>query len=301
MYLVVGATGSLGGQVAKKLLSAGERVRVVVRDESPARAHSPHTDPEELIALGAEPVRADLLDADSLVGALDGIEVVVSSASGTKRAPPDTTEAVDGIGTGNLARAAARAGVRRFVLVSASGAYPEAPAGLFRDKGLGAKAVAESGVPYVIVRPGRYMRDWIGFLIGAQAQAGDVVELVGDGSKATSFVHEPDVAEFVFRVARDAEREPGEVELATESATYPEIIERMGRAMKRPLQVRYVPIGSRLSTLPDSVEGIVTHLLTVHALAPENKEVAKGDAERYGLTLTGIDDFMSQMARPQPA
>src|SRR5690606_42054805 len=71
-----------------------------------------------------------------------------------------------------------------FRSVSASGAYPEAPAGLFRDKGLGAKAVAESGVPYVIVRPGRYMRDWIGFLIGAQAQAGDVVELVGDGSKA---------------------------------------------------------------------------------------------------------------------
>src|SRR5690606_13340667 len=119
MYLVVGATGSLGGQVAKKLLSAGERVRVVVRDESPARAHSPHTDPEGLIALGAEPVRADLLDAGSLVGALDGSEFGGSRDSCTKRAPTDTTEAVDGIGTGTLARAAARAGVRRFVLVSA--------------------------------------------------------------------------------------------------------------------------------------------------------------------------------------
>ena len=37
MYLIVGATGSLGGQVAKQLLARGERVRAVVRPESPLR------------------------------------------------------------------------------------------------------------------------------------------------------------------------------------------------------------------------------------------------------------------------
>ena len=134
MYLVVGATGSLGGQIAKKLLAAGERVRIVERDSNPVREQNPHTDPRELIAAGAETVRADLREPGSLAEAVRGVDVVVSTASGTKRAPPDTTAAVDGEGTANLARAAARAGVRRFVLVSAAGADPNAPEGLFRDK-----------------------------------------------------------------------------------------------------------------------------------------------------------------------
>lgn len=301
MYLVVGATGSLGGQIATKLLAAGESVRVVVRDESPARAHNPHTDPKELSALEAEPVRADLRDPASLEAALRGVDVVVSTASGTKRAPPDTTGAVDGEGTANLARAAAGAGVGRFVLVSAAGANPQAPAGLFRDKGVGAQAVADSGIPYVVLRPARFMRDWIGFLIGTQAQAGDVVELVGDGSKATSFVHEPDVAEIAFRIARDAERGSDDVEISTETATYPEIVARLGRATGRDLQVRYVPVGEPITTVPAAIAGVVTELLTVHAIAPAYVKVDRSEAERYGVPLTGIDEFMAQSAQPRPA
>ena len=301
MYLVFGATGSLGGQIAKKLLAAGEPVRVAVREESPARVGNPHTDPDELRDLGAEVVHADLRHPESLTAALAGVDVVVSTASGTKRMPPDTTEAVDNVGTANLARAAAGAGVRRIVLVSAAGASPEAPEGLFRDKGLGAKAVAESGVPHVIVRPGRYMGDWIGFLVGTQVQSGDVVELVGDGSKGSSFVHEPDVAEIVFHIARDAERESGEVEVATETGTYPEIVERFARATGRGLETRYVPVGSKLTTLPAPLVDVVTNLLTIHAVAPAYLNVDRSEAERYGVHLTGIDEFVTQMARPQPA
>jgi len=302
MYLVVGATGSLGGQIAKKLLAAGERVRVVERDANPVREQNPHTDPRELAAAGAEAVRGDLREPASLEAALRGVDVVVSTASGTKRAPPDTTAAVDAEGTANLARAAARAGVRRFVLVSAAGADPNAPEGLFRDKGMGAQAVADSGVPYVIVRPGRFMRDWVGFLIGTQAQMGDVVELVGDGTKPSSFVHEPDVAEIVFHIARDDSRAAGEeVEVSAETATYPDIVQRMGRALGKELKVRNVPVGGRLTTLPESLGGIVGHLLTVHAMAPAYVNVDRTEAERYGVRLTGLDPFMSQMARPQPA
>lgn len=66
MYLVVGATGTLGGSVAKRLLESGDRVRVLVREPSPARAAGPHTDPEELRRAGAEVVRGDLKDRDSL-------------------------------------------------------------------------------------------------------------------------------------------------------------------------------------------------------------------------------------------
>lgn len=297
MFLVVGATGSLGGTIAKKLLAEGERVRVLVRAGSPARAGNPHTDPTTLKELGAETMHGDLREPRGLAAALRGVDVVVNTASGTKRAPPDTTSAIDATGTASLARAAAEAGVSRFVHVSAAGADPNAPEGLFRDKWLGEEAIKASGVPYVIVKPARYMRDWIGFVIGAQLQgAGGVVELVGDGTKGAAFVHEPDVAELVVRLARDPQLEPGQVlELASERATYPELVERIGRITGAPLSVRLLPIGGTVSTLPEPVNGLVSHLLTIHAVAPAYEKVERGVAERYGVELTGIDTFLKAL------
>ena len=67
MYLIVGATGSLGGRVAKDLLNRGERVRAVVRGDSPLRRAGRFTDPVELADLGAEIVEADLTRPASLV------------------------------------------------------------------------------------------------------------------------------------------------------------------------------------------------------------------------------------------
>lgn len=45
MYLVVGATGTLGGSVAKRLLESGDRVRVLVREPSPALPPAPTPTP----------------------------------------------------------------------------------------------------------------------------------------------------------------------------------------------------------------------------------------------------------------
>ena len=60
MYLIVGATGSLGGSVAKALLQCGHKVRAVVRPSSPLRNVGRFTDPDELRQLGAELVEGDL-------------------------------------------------------------------------------------------------------------------------------------------------------------------------------------------------------------------------------------------------
>jgi uncharacterized protein YbjT (DUF2867 family) len=66
--LVTGATGPHGGAVAEALLAAGRRVRALTRDPSSVRAR-------ELGELGAEPVAGDLLDRESLLGAMRGASV----------------------------------------------------------------------------------------------------------------------------------------------------------------------------------------------------------------------------------
>jgi len=66
MILVVGATGSLGGSIARRLLQEGKPVRLLVR---------PQSDAKPLINLGGEFVAGDLKDRASLDPAVHGILV----------------------------------------------------------------------------------------------------------------------------------------------------------------------------------------------------------------------------------
>ena len=63
--MVTGATGQQGGSVARRLLEAGFGVRGITRNiESDAA--------KELTTMGAEMVRAEFTDAESLNAALKG-------------------------------------------------------------------------------------------------------------------------------------------------------------------------------------------------------------------------------------
>ncbi|MBF6165943.1 NmrA family NAD(P)-binding protein [Streptomyces gardneri] len=64
--IVHGATGTQGAAIVRGLLSAGHRVRGIVRDTSTSRLHP-----------DAEPVRADLLDAGSLAAVYRGVDAVI--------------------------------------------------------------------------------------------------------------------------------------------------------------------------------------------------------------------------------
>ncbi len=72
MILVLGATGTIGGEVARQLIAAGERPRLLVRTPDRARAFEGN----------AEIVRGDLTDANSLRAAMKGIEKVFLVSAG---------------------------------------------------------------------------------------------------------------------------------------------------------------------------------------------------------------------------
>jgi uncharacterized protein YbjT (DUF2867 family) len=65
MYVVTGATGHTGSVIAKRLLAAGKKVRVVGRNAE--RLNS-------LISLGAEPFVADISNQEAMAGAFKGAE-----------------------------------------------------------------------------------------------------------------------------------------------------------------------------------------------------------------------------------
>jgi uncharacterized protein YbjT (DUF2867 family) len=146
--LVVGGTGMLGGQVVAELLSRGERVRALVR---------PTSDTTRLERAGAEIARGDMMDPASLLKAMDGADAVISTAAGYTRHSKGDTDKIDTIGNRNLADAASRSGVRRFVLTSilTCDQTPQVPH--FWHKKLAEDRLEELGVPFVSLRSGAFL------------------------------------------------------------------------------------------------------------------------------------------------
>jgi nucleoside-diphosphate-sugar epimerase len=103
--LVTGASGLLGGAVARALVARGERVRTLQRRPSGVD--------------GAQDVAGSLTDPDAVARAVAGVDGVVHLAARVSLAgPPAEFDAVNVGGTSLLLDAAERAGVRRFVQVS---------------------------------------------------------------------------------------------------------------------------------------------------------------------------------------
>ena len=112
--LIAGASGRTGRILTQRALESGDRVTALVRAGSSFALEHP------LLRV----VTADLLEPDSLRGALEGCDVVISLAAPR----PRTSGRVYVEGTRNLADAAVAAGVSRFIAVSAEGAGVESSA-----------------------------------------------------------------------------------------------------------------------------------------------------------------------------
>ena len=109
--LVTGATGKVGNAIASALLDRGDQVRALVRD--PKRAAS-------VLPAGIEPVQGDVIDPESLDAAAEGCELVFNSMGMPEQWVKDEGifDRVNAVGSGQVAAAAKRAGVRRFVHTS---------------------------------------------------------------------------------------------------------------------------------------------------------------------------------------
>jgi dihydroflavonol-4-reductase len=111
MVLVTGAAGHVGGALVRELLENGERVRVFVL---------PNDDISGLNGLPLQVVRGNILDRESLHGAMAGVDVVYHLAGIISIMPGRNAlmRQVNVVGTSHVARVARESGVRRMVYVS---------------------------------------------------------------------------------------------------------------------------------------------------------------------------------------
>jgi uncharacterized protein YbjT (DUF2867 family) len=133
--LITGGTGTLGRELTTAAVEAGYVVGIGGRRSPPKAA--PHEQ---------EWAQIQLADGSGLATAVDGVEAVIHAATDPRRAT-----AVDVEGTRHLIEACRVAGVNHLVSVSIVG-IDEIPLAYYRSKLQAERIVAQSGVPFSILR-----------------------------------------------------------------------------------------------------------------------------------------------------
>jgi nucleoside-diphosphate-sugar epimerase len=119
--LVTGGAGFIGSSLVRALVARGDRVRVIDNFSSGKRANLEET------AAAVEVIAGDILDAEVLSRAVQGVEVVLHQAAipsvPRSLAAPLPSHDANATGTLRVLEAARAAGVRRVVYAGSSSAY----------------------------------------------------------------------------------------------------------------------------------------------------------------------------------
>jgi uncharacterized protein YbjT (DUF2867 family) len=211
MILITGATGNVGTELVERLARTGQPVRALVR-----RA-------EVELPAGVEKVVGDLNQPASMIPALDGVDGMFLMPGYDNMA--------------ELLAAAAKAGVRRIVLLSGGGAgATDTDNAISRFQLQSEQYVRDSGIAWTIMRPFEFMSNTTRWL--PQMAAGDEISV--PFADIPSAVIDPHDIAAVAAVALRSDDHAGRIY----RLSGPEILlpaqraEILGRTLGRPLRIR---------------------------------------------------------------
>jgi len=193
--MLTGATGFVGRSIVRELLAKGLTPVCLVRSTEKLLQQHRAVDPDRLV-----PVVGNLTDRNALRQAAEMSQAAIHLV-GIIIARPlrgQTFARTHTQGTMNVVDAVQRAGVRRYVHMSALGTRPDAVATYHRTKWAAEEYVRRSGLDWTILRPslihgpdGEFMRLMKRFMCGLMPPA---IPYFGDGLAKIQPVYVKDVA-----------------------------------------------------------------------------------------------------------
>ncbi len=280
----------MGGRLARTLADAGTQVRALVRDRGKA---------SDLEGAGAELHEGDVLDADSLRGAGEGVDVAYYLVHGMGRGS-DGADFVERERTAarNFARMAADEGVGRVVYLGGLGENPDSQH--LRSRAETAEILREHGPPLTYVRAA--------MVVGAQSESYKTLRYLVHRLPvmiAPKWLETPtqpvavDDAVAYLAGAPDVPASEGrEVQIGgPEVVSYGEMLDRMAVALdRRPRPKIKVPLLSpRLSSywigLVTPVDAGVARPL-VEGLSTETVVTDRSGSELFDIEPIGLDEAL---------
>jgi uncharacterized protein YbjT (DUF2867 family) len=293
VFLVVGATGELGGRIVRLLRADGHDVRCLVRTGS---------DDAGLRKVGATVVHGDLTDPPSLRAACEGVDTVIATAAAIARilagARTPTIRETDEIGMLALVDSAESAGVQRFVYISFP-AEDAIRAPMDRAKVAVEQRLGTSSMRTVIVRSDAFQEIHLA-PIGRFDMAAGKVSVIGHGDTPRRWIATDDVAALMAAVAVEPDPPAMLTVGGPESMTKNEAIALAAQLTHRDMKVRRMPrpvarlavrlLAKRYDALATAF-GAGLHQDTVAATWDD------APLRERGITPRSASDFLREQAR----
>ncbi|MCS6920800.1 MAG: complex I NDUFA9 subunit family protein [Elioraea sp.] len=228
---VFGGSGFVGRYIVKRLAQRGYIVRVGVRDPDRANFLKPMGNLGQIV-----PMAASVCDDAAVAALVTGAEVVVNCVGILYEAGSQTFRALHAEAPGRIGRAAAAAGARHVVHVSAIGADAASPSVYARTKAEGEAALRAAYPAAVVLRPSIVFGPEDDFFnqFAALAQVLPALPLFGGGTTRFQPVYVGDVADAAMAALDRAEAAGNTYELGGPKIyTFREILEFILRTTGR--------------------------------------------------------------------
>ena len=224
LVTVFGGSGFVGRYTVRALARQGYRVRAAVRRPDLAGHLQPMGAVGQIHA-----VQANVRYPDSVRAAVEGADIVVNLVAVLASTGKQTFDALHVDGAAAVARAAADAGAKRLVHMSALGADPRAKADYARSKGLGENAVRKAYENVVILRPSIIFGPEDEFFnrFAGMAAMSPFLPLIGGGRTKFQPVFVGDVAEAICNACQGIGAEGATYEIGgPEVLTFRQLLDR---------------------------------------------------------------------------
>ena len=225
--ILAGATGYLGSHLVRQMQQRALPFRALARNAKKLR----NMGVDEL-----QIVPSEVTQASSLRGKLEGTDVLISTVGITRQKDGLTYMDVDYQANMNLLSEAKKAGIKKFIYISAVNGDQMRHLKIMEAKEKFVDALKASGMDYNIIRPNGFFSDLKDFL--DMAKSGRVY-LFGDGEYKLNPIHGADLAEFILDSINSIEKE---IEIGgPDILTQNEIAELALKALDKPVRILHLP------------------------------------------------------------
>ncbi len=232
---LAGATGYLGQHLVRQMQVQGLPFMALARKATKLREMG--VDEQQIVL-------TEVTQASSLRGKLLGADVVISTVGITRQKDGLTYMDVDYQANINLLTEAQKAGVRKFIYISAVNGDRMRHLKIMEAKEKFVDVLKASGMDYTIIRPNGFFSDLKDFL--NMAKSGRVY-IFGDGEYKLNPIHGADLAEMIVESIGSDEKEieVGGPDILTQN----EIAELALKALDKPVSIMHLPDWIRKVTI----------------------------------------------------
>ncbi|MEO6219158.1 MAG: SDR family oxidoreductase [Ginsengibacter sp.] len=287
--MVVGATGFLGMEICRQLISANKKVMGLVRSSSDENTVG------SLKQMGVETITGDVKDPDSLLAAFQNVTSLISTVSATRsRKDGDSLESVDEGGQLNVVKAAKANGIKHVVYISFNPMQAEFP--LQTAKRKVENALRESGMTYTILQPTFFMEVWLGPHLGFDYPNAKA-NIFGAGNNKIAWISLRDVAAFAVASLDNETAKNAVIELGGPDALSPfEVVKIFEETSGKTFDIQNVPeeaLRSQKDAAQDSLSKSFACLMLSYAAGSEID--MQQTLENFPFKLISVRDYARQV------